>query len=251
MRARMEPAGMTVFVDPAGNLRGFYPASSGPAKSGNARRLIVGSHLDTVPHAGAFDGILGVALGIALIESVAGRRMDLEIEVIGFSEEEGVRFGAPFIGSLALIGEAGDELLARQDSAGIQVREAIAAFGLDPSRIGEAAGDAAGYLEFHIEQGPVLEDLGLPLGVVEAIAGQSRIEVVFTGRANHAGTTPMRLRRDALACAPEWICVVERAAHNASGLVSTLGRLGVSPCAGNVIPGTARARLYGRHAGDP
>ena len=245
LRAWMERAGMTVSIDPAGNLRGRYPASSG-----NTRRLMIASHLDTVPRAGPFDGILGVVLGVALVESLAGRRMNLEIEVIGFSEEEGVRFGVPFIGSLALIGEAGDELLARHDAAGMQVREAIAAFGLDPSRIGEAVGDAVGYLEFHIEQGPVLEDLDLPLGVVEAIAGQSRLDVVFEGKANHAGTTPMRLRRDALACAAEWIGAVELEAHTASGLVATVGRLDVSPGADNVIAGSASASLDVRHASD-
>jgi allantoate deiminase len=245
LRGWMESAGMTVSVDPAGNLRALYPA-----RTRDAKRLLIGSHLDTVPRAGAFDGILGVTLGLALVESLAGRRMNLEIEVIGFSEEEGVRFGAPFIGSLALIGEAGPELLARRDAAGKQVRDAIAAFGLDPARIGEAAQDALGYLEFHIEQGPVLEDLGLPLGVVDAIAGQSRLDVVFEGQANHAGTTPMGLRRDALACAAEWIGAVEREALDTPGLVATVGRLDVSPGAGNVIAGSVRASLDVRHPSD-
>jgi allantoate deiminase len=241
----MERAGMSVSVDHAGNLRGRYPSSSG-----DGRRLLIGSHLDTVPHAGAFDGVLGVVLGVALIELLAGRRLKLEIEVIGFSEEEGVRFGVPFIGSRALIGEASAELLARRDAAGASVAEAIAAFGLDPARIGEAAQDALGYLEFHIEQGPVLEDRNLPLGVVEAIAGQSRLDVVFEGKANHAGTTPMTLRRDALAGAAEWIGAVEREAHAVARLVATVGRLDVSPGAGNVIAGIARASLDIRHAID-
>jgi allantoate deiminase len=128
VRGWMERAGMTVSVDPAGNLRGLYPAGSA-----NAERVIIASHLDTVPRAGAFDGILGVMLGIALIEALDGRRMNFEIEVIGFSEEEGVRFGVPCIGSLALVGGADDALLARRDSAGITVRDAIAAFGLNPA----------------------------------------------------------------------------------------------------------------------
>jgi allantoate deiminase len=236
---------MTVSVDHAGNLRGLYPAGAV-----NAGRLIVASHLDTVPRAGAFDGILGVMLGIVLIEALDGRCMNFEIEVIGFSEEEGVRFGVPFIGSLAMVGDADDALLARQDSAGIAVKEAIVAFGLDPARVGEAATQALAYLEFHIEQGPVLEGLNLPLGIVEAIAGQSRLDVVFEGQANHAGTTPMALRRDALAGASEWIGEVEAEALATDGLVATVGQVHVSPGAGNVIAGTARASLDVRHSSD-
>ena len=167
-----------------------------------------------MPRAGAFDGILGVVLGVALVEILAGRRLTFEIEVVGFSEEEGVRFGVPFIGSRALVGDVDDELLARG------VGDAIAAFGLDPARINEAQAspDALGYLEFHIEQGPVLDSLNLPLGVVEAIVGQTRGDVIFEGRANHAGTTPMNLRQDALAGASEWIGAVEREACATSGL---------------------------------
>jgi allantoate deiminase len=171
LRGWMECAGMKVVTDHAGNLRGSY-SSAGPP-----RILFIGSHLDTVPRAGAFDGMLGVVIGVSLIELLGGRRLPFGIEVIGFSEEEGVRFGVPFIGSRALIGDADQDLLARCDAAGISIGEAISAFGLDPSRIGNAQiGDnAIGYVEFHIEQGPVLESLGLPLGVVEAICGQSRI----------------------------------------------------------------------------
>ena len=240
LRAWMEQAGMSVFTDHAGNLRGLYPSDRNPAP-----RLFIGSHLDTVPRAGAFDGILGVVLGVALIERLGGRRLPFAIEVIGFSEEEGVRFGVPFIGSRALIGDVDDQLLDR-------IGAAIAAFGLDPTRIGEAraSDDALGYLEFHIEQGPVLESLDLPLGIVEAIAGQSRFDVLFEGQANHAGTTPMNLRRDALAGAAEWITTVEREARAIPGAVATVGRLSVSPGAGNVIPATAGASLDVRHAQD-
>jgi allantoate deiminase len=240
LRAWMEQAGMSVFTDHAGNLRGLYPSDQNPAP-----RLFIGSHLDTVPRAGAFDGILGVVLGVALIERLGGRHLPFAIEVIGFSEEEGVRFGVPFIGSRALIGDVDHPLLGR-------IGAAIAAFGLDPTRIGEAraSDDALGYLEFHIEQGPVLESLDLPLGVVEAIAGQSRFDVLFEGQANHAGTTPMNLRRDALAGAAEWITTVEREARVIPGAVATVGRLSVSPGAGNVIPATAGASLDVRHAED-
>jgi allantoate deiminase len=244
VRGWMERSGMSVSTDHTGNLRGFYPGDQA-----SAPRLLIGSHLDTVPRAGAFDGILGVVMGAALIELLDGRRLGFGIEVIGFSEEEGVRFGVPFIGSRALIGEIDDALLARRDAAGISVREAIAAFGLDPSRIGEArASDSAfGYLEFHIEQGPVLESLNLPLGIVDAVSGQSRFDVLFEGRANHAGTTPMNLRRDALAGASEWIGAVEQAANAIPGAVATVGRVVVSPDAGNVIPGAVTASLDVRH----
>jgi allantoate deiminase len=184
-------------------------------------------------------------LGVSLVELLDGRRLPFSIEVIGFSEEEGVRFGVPFIGSRALIGDVDDRLLT-------MMADAIAAFGLDPSRIGEArAGDdALGYLEFHIEQGPVLESLGLPLGIVETIAGQSRLEVLVKGQANHAGTTPMNLRHDALAGAAEWIGAVEREARAVPGAVATIGRVNVSPGASNVIPGSAATSLDVRHPSD-
>jgi allantoate deiminase len=240
LRDWMERVGMSVVVDHAGNLRGFYPS-----ERPSAPRLFIGSHLDTVPRAGAFDGILGVVLGVALIERLDGRHLPFGIEVIGFSEEEGVRFGAPFIGSRALIGDIDDQLL-------VMIADAIAAFGLDPKRINEArAGDdSLGYLEFHIEQGPVLENLDLPLGIVETIAGQSRLDVFFEGHANHAGTTPMNLRHDALAGASEWIGAVEREARSIPGAVATVGRVNVSPGASNVIPGVATSSLDVRHAKD-
>jgi allantoate deiminase len=175
--------------------------------------------------------------------------MPFHIEVVAFSEEEGVRFGVPFIGSRALIGDIDDDLLETRDANGISIRDAIRAFGLDPTRIGEArVSGALGYFEFHIEQGPVLEELNLPLGVVDWIAGQTRSEVVFSGHAGHAGTTPMNLRRDALAGAAEWIAVVEREARAIAGLVATVGRLVVQPGAVNVIPGLVRASLDVRHA---
>jgi allantoate deiminase len=247
LRGWMERAGMSVITDHAGNLRGVYP-SARPS----APRLLIGSHLDTVPRAGAFDGILGVVLGVALVENLGGRQLPFAIEVIGFSEEEGVRFGVPFIGSRALIGDVDNELLARCDTSGISIRQAVAVFGLDPSRIDEArvSGDTLGYLEFHIEQGPVLESLNLPLGIVEAISGQSRLDVHFEGQANHAGTTPMNLRQDALAGAAEWMVTVEGEAGAVPGAVATVGRVNVSPGAGNVIPGSVTTSLDVRHVAD-
>jgi allantoate deiminase len=243
----MRDTGFEVSVDAIGNLRGCYRAGNS-----SAPRLFIGSHLDTVPHAGAFDGILGVVLGVSLVELLEERRLPFHIEVVGFSEEEGVRFGVPFLGSLALIGQLDDGHLECADHDGMTVGQAIRAFGLDPDAMAQAeiGPDAMGYLEFHIEQGPVLDSLDLPLGIVQTIVGQSRLEVDFHGKANHAGTTPMHLRQDALQGAAEWIAAVEREACATSGLVATVGRLDVFPGAGNVIAGSARASLDVRHAYD-
>ncbi len=245
--AWMEALGATVRVDAAGNLRGLYPG----AEPG-APRLLMGSHLDTVPNAGAYDGILGVVLAVALLEGLGGKRLPFAVEVVGFSEEEGVRFGVPFIGSRALVGRVDEELLERKDVRGISVGQAIQDFGLNPGEIRQSSLDdrTLAYLEFHIEQGPVLEKLGRPLGVVEAIAGQSRMEFTFVGRTNHAGTTPMDLRFDAVAAAAEWITVVEREARSLAGLVATVGAIEAKPGATNVIAGEARASLDVRHRED-
>ena len=243
----MKTLDMNVSVDAAGNLRGFYPASS-PA----APRILIGSHLDTVPNAGAFDGILGVVLAIGLVKSLDGSQLPFAIEVIGFSEEEGVRFGIPFIGSRALVGRVDEELLGRKDERGISVRKAIQDFGLNPNEIPRAAlrDDVLGYIEFHIEQGPVLEHLGWPLGIVEAIVGQNRLEFTFYGQSNHAGTTPMNLRHDALAAAAEWIVAVESLARRTPGIVATVGFVEAKPGAMNVIAGEVRTTLDIRHASD-
>ena len=245
VRAWMDRLGMSVTMDAAGNLRAFYDGRK-------ECRLLIGSHVDTVPHAGAYDGVLGVVLGLALIESLAGRRLAFGIEVVAFSEEEGVRFQTPFIGSKALIGALDQELLARKDMHGITVEQAIRAYGLDPAATGDARIDkrTIGYFEMHIEQGPVLESLNLPLGVVSGIVGQSRARVRFRGAANHAGTTPMHLRRDALAGAAQWILNVEQTAHGANGLVATAGTISVIPGAGNIVPGEASVSLDVRHSDD-
>ena len=243
----LEPLGATARVDAAGNLRALYAATETPAST-----LLIGSHLDTVPNAGAYDGILGVMLAVALLEALDGQRLPCAIEIIGFSEEEGVRFGVPFIGSRALVGRLDENLLDVRDANGITVRKAIEEFGLDPRNIAQASlqPDACAYLEFHIEQGPVLEKLGLPLAAVEAIAGQSRLEFTFVGRANHAGTTPMDLRYDAVAAAAEWITLVERHAKNTPGLVATVGSVQTKPGAGNIIAGEAHLTLDVRHRND-
>jgi allantoate deiminase len=240
----MEAAGMRAHIDAAGNLRGVYP--------GGPRRLLLGSHVDTVPNAGAFDGVLGVVLAIALVGALGGRSLPFSIEVVAFSEEEGVRFGVPFIGSRALAGTLDAELLSRRDAAGISVSEAIRQLGLHAAQVPEARVDEGvfAYIEFHIEQGPVLDSLGLPLGVVTSIAGQSRFTIHFHGQANHAGTTPMHLRRDALAAAARWISVVERHARATPGLVTTVGSVEIQPGASNIVPGAVRASLDVRHSED-
>jgi allantoate deiminase len=250
----MRAAGMAVHVDAAGNLRGLLPAATP-----DAPRLLIGSHLDTIADAGAFDGILGVVMGIALAEEMAEAArtspLPFAIEVIGFSEEESVRFAKPFLGSLALVGELDATTLARTDRAGISVADAIRNFGLDPSNLPADVvhPSAFAYLEFHIEQGPVLESEGLALGVADAIAGQTRMQLTFIGQSNHAGTTPMgSLRRDALAAAAQWVVEVERYANASSrgGLVATVGKVETGAGAGNVIAGEFIATLDVRHARD-
>jgi allantoate deiminase len=233
----MRQAGMQVSVDAVGNLRGVHRGRSG-------KRLAIGSHLDTVPNAGAFDGILGVVLGVALAETLNGSGP--AIEVIGFSEEEGVRFGIPFIGSRVVVGTLDETVLTTG------VLDAIRAFGSDPAHLPAArlSPETTACIEFHIEQGPVLESLGLPLGIVDGIVGQSRLILTFHGSANHAGTTPMSLRRDALVAAAEWIIQIEKMAANERGLVATVGSITAEPNATNVIPGVTRVSLDVRHACD-
>ncbi len=251
LRRRMESLGMAVSVDAVGNLRGLWQPPGADDKQ-LSKRLIVGSHIDTVPDAGAFDGVLGVTLALELAEIAQDLKLPLPIEIIAFSEEEGVRFAVPFIGSRAVAGRFDSALLEIKDRDGVTLEAAIRAFGLDPSRIGEAALDTniLGFFELHIEQGPVLESEGLSVAAVTSIVGQTRFALNFIGHANHAGTTPMRLRRDALAGAAEWISAVEALAQRTEGLVATVGRLDLEPNAGNVIPGVVRVGCEVRHAED-
>jgi allantoate deiminase len=246
-RDRMEAMDMTVRVDAVGNLRGLWQP---PNASG--KRLLMGSHIDTVPDAGAYDGVLGVVMALEWVQIAKDLKSPLAIEVIAFSEEEGVRFGVPFIGSRAVAGRFDHALLDTRDSEGITLADAIRAFGLDPADIRDALLDpgAIGFVEIHIEQGPLLEAEGLSLAVVTGILGQTRLSLEFTGNANHAGTTPMPLRRDALAAAAEWIMQVEALARATDGLVATVGKITVKPNAGNVVPSEAEVSLDLRHAND-
>ncbi len=252
LRAWMKRLGLASRVDAIGNLRGIY-AATGADVPRLAHRLLIASHIDTVPNAGAFDGVLGVLIALALVEALAGQRLPYDIEVVAFAEEEGVRFGIPFLGSRALVGDIDEELLQKKDPSGISIAEAVEHYGLSLAEMPAAAlhpGTFA-YLEFHIEQGPVLEDLGASLGIVQAIAGQSRYRLTFHGQANHAGTTPMRLRHDALSAAAEWVLAVEREASATPGLVATVGQIEAIPGASNVIPGEVRLSLDVRHSADP
>ena len=247
LRSRMTALGMSVTVDAVGNLRGIWqPAGT------SGQRLILGSHIDTVPDAGAFDGVLGVVLALEWVRIAQELDLQRPIEVIAFSEEEGVRFSVPFLGSRAVAGTFDLSLLAYQDTDGVRMDDAIQAFGLNPEKIPEAAlgDDALGFVEIHIEQGPLLEAENLPLAVVQGIVGQSRLGFRFSGQANHAGTTPMHLRRDAMAAAAEWMVAVEAAAREEDGLVATIGKISVQPNAGNVIPGVVELSLDVRHMSD-
>ncbi len=241
----IEQAGMAASVDAAGNLVGHLPGSDPEAGT-----LLLGSHLDTVRDAGAFDGPLGVLAAIACVARLRAEEVTLPfaVDVLGFSDEEGLRFGTAYLGSAAVAGTGAPALLDATDADGVTLRDALAAFGPgDASRRGERL---LGYCEVHIEQGPVLEARDAPVAVVEAIAGATRAEVTFTGRAGHAGTVPMAGRRDAACGLADFVLAVEAAGNATGGLVATVGQLAVRPGAGNVIPGGATASLDVRHAED-
>ena len=244
----MRQAGMAVRLDAAGNLVGHCEAARADGAT-----FLIGSHLDTVPDAGKYDGVLGVLLGVAAVQALGGRRLPFAIDVLGFCEEEGIRFRTPYLGSLAVCGRLDGAILERVDGNGVSLAEAQRRFGLDPARLADAAyppGKVLGYLEAHIEQGPALDTLQLPLGVVEAIVGQSRCWLRFVGEAGHAGTLPMELRRDALAAAAEFVLTVEGHARSVDGLRATVGSLAVEPDAANVVAGLVRLSLDVRHPQD-
>ncbi|MFD1722013.1 allantoate amidohydrolase [Amnibacterium endophyticum] len=238
----MRDAGLTVREDAAGNLVGRLEGMRPGLPA-----LLLGSHLDTVTDAGRYDGMLGVLLAIEVADRLRRRDAPLPfaLEVIGFTDEEGTRFGNALLGSRALAGRVGADWLATPDRAGVTVKEAMTAFGLDPARIGEAARrreDLVGYLEVHIEQGPHLLDAGRGLGVVTAIAGARRFALEVTGRAGHAGGTPYPRRRDALVAAAEIVVGIERIAIE-TGTIGTVGRIDALPGGVNQVPGVARFSL--------
>jgi allantoate deiminase len=246
----MREAGLAVREDAVGNLIGRAEG----AKAG-AKTLLLGSHLDSVRDAGRFDGPLGVLLPIVALTELRRRGVALPfaVEVVGFSEEEGVRFASAYLGSEGYTGRLKAKTLRLRDGAGVSVGDALKEWGGGKFSLPKAAhrrGELLGYVEVHIEQGPVLEAKQLAVGVVSAIAGQSRFKVTWTGQAGHAGTTPMGLRRDALSGAAEFALAVEKRARRAAGLVGTVGALTVSPGAANVIPGQVVHTLDVRHASD-
>jgi allantoate deiminase len=248
--AWMRDAGMTPRVDAAGNLIGRLETQGCDA----SRRVLLGSHLDTVIGAGRYDGILGVMVGLATAHAMrdAGANLPWALEVIGFSDEEGVRYGVPYLGSRALAGTLNATLLRTCDDDGVSISQALRDFGVEPLEIPHcaAAGNVVAYLEAHIEQGPLLELSGTPLGVVTAIAGQARLKVEWLGEGGHAGTVPMPGRSDAFTAACRWALAVERLALEAPGMVATVGRIDVDPNVPNCIPRRVRASLDIRHHED-
>ena len=234
----MRDAGMRAHLDSIGNVCGRYESEVAGSPC-----LTLGSHYDTVRDAGKWDGPLGLITAISCVGELhrTGKRLPFAIEVTGFADEEGVRFASTLLGSRAVAGTFDESVLGVKDSKGISLRDALSQFGLDPDRIGAAARTRAellAYLELHIEQGPVLEGLNLPVGVVTAISGATRLAARLTGMAGHAGTVPMPLRRDALAGAAECIVAIEEFCRSGqSGLVGTVGSINAMPGATNVIPG--------------
>ncbi|CAN5303255.1 allantoate amidohydrolase [soil metagenome] len=246
LRVWMKDAGLIVRVDDVGNMIGRRAAADR-----NAPIFIIASHIDSVPNGGLYDGPLGVMLGVATAKALREEPLPFHLDVIAFSEEEGVRYRAPFIGSKAIAGCLDVALLDRIDSAGVSMRQAIDCYGLNASAIPRCVYQhekIMGYLEAHIEQGPVLQRLGQPVGVVTTIAGQRRWRVVFDGRAAHAGTTPMSMRQDALVGAAALISFVNGYAKSQPGLVATVGSLHVQPGAINVVPDRVELTLEFRHA---
>jgi N-carbamoyl-L-amino-acid hydrolase len=246
----MRQAGLAAEIDAVGNVVGRYAADKR-----DARALIVGSHYDTVRNAGKYDGRLGILIALALAEELAQQRRKLpfHLDVIAFSEEEGVRFSSSFLGSSAIAGRFDRTLLDRRDADGHTLSQVMTEAGLEPDEIpslARRADELAGYLEVHIEQGPVLLQEGLPVGIVSAIAGSVRCKVAITGTAGHAGTVPMGQRHDAAAAAAELVLYVEKRCAQAPTLVGTVGELTVPDGAINIIPGRCELSLDIRAAAD-
>ena len=250
VRSWMEEAGMVVALDDAANLVG-HPRS--PSDDGSTPTVWLGSHLDTVPGGGRYDGALGVVMGIALADRIRrrGEGDSPPIGVVGLSEEEGVRFSRPYLGSAALAGRFDPAWLLDRDAGGVDMNTALQSFGCRPTNIDEAKFDPPGvsvFMEPHIEQGPVLRSLERPVGVVTAIAGQTRMLLRFGGSPAHAGTTPMTLRSDALVAASRFVVAVAEYAATIPDLRATVGRIEATPNVRNVVPGSAVVSLDVRHA---
>jgi allantoate deiminase len=246
----MREAGMTVRLDALGNVVGRYRAGgAGPLT------VMLGSHIDSVRDAGRFDGTLGVITAIEVVKAAfkSGKRFPFAIEVVAFGDEEGVRFPSTLGGAKALAGRFDINALDEVGEDGVSRRQALRSFGCDPLRLSEEAlspDRALGYVEVHIEQGPVLEKEGLPVGIVTAIDGVTRGTVEVVGVAGHAGTVPMPMRKDALAAAAEMLLAIEERARTRSNLVATIGKMEVPGSAANTIPGRTRFTLDVRSPSD-
>jgi allantoate deiminase len=241
--------GLEAKIDAAGNVVARYEG-----KRADAPALMLGSHIDTVGDAGLYDGNYGALAALAVVERLNARaeRLDHAIEIVAFGDEEGVRFRTTLTGSRALAGNYPQDVLDQKDAQGVLMRDALLAFGGDPERAGSIRRtDVAAFVEAHIEQGPALEAEGLPLGVVTAISGATRLEVVVDWLAGHAGATPMHLRQDALTAAAEMALAIEGRARSEPDLVATVGRLEVWPGATNVIPGHVQFSIDLRAPSDP
>jgi allantoate deiminase len=240
----MQQAGLQTHIDNIGNIRGKLLCSVPGAKT-----LVIASHIDTVFNAGKFDGPLGVLTGLAIIEQQIEHKKSLpfHIELIAFSDEEGCRFHTTFLGSKVVAGQFDNNLLDKKDATGNTLGDVIQAMGGNTSLLPQdaiTAGSWLGYFEIHIEQGPVLYEKDIPVGIVTAIAGQKRIALTFKGEAGHAGTVPMHMRNDALCAASEFILEVERfAASHMQQVVATVGTLNIPNAASNVIPGEVTCTL--------
>jgi hydantoinase/carbamoylase family amidase len=245
----MKAAGLETRTDNIGNIRGRLNVSSN-----NSRTFVIGSHIDTIINAGKFDGPLGVLMGLDLVEQLVVSKVSLpfNIELAGFCDEEGCRFHTTYLGSNAVSGSFDTAILNAKDERGITLKEVIDRNGgnvNDLSKDAIAKEDWLGYFEIHIEQGPVLYEKDVPVGIVTGIAGQRRVELKFKGEAGHAGTVPMYMRKDALACAAEFIMDVEEfAMSNRNELVATVGKLHIPYSASNVIPGEVICSLDLRSA---
>ncbi|MGK2861351.1 MAG: allantoate amidohydrolase [Chitinophagaceae bacterium] len=247
----MKEAGLQTRIDNIGNLRGILRSQYNKAKT-----FVIASHIDTVINAGRYDGPLGVMTGIDLLEQIINIKEEFpfHIELIAFCDEEGCRFHTTYLGSKVVAGLFEEALLETKDENGIYLREVISEIGGNKNRLKEdviAVDDWAGYFEIHIEQGPVLFNKNIPVAIVTAIAGQCRVGIIFKGEAGHAGTVPMDMRKDALACAAEFILATENyAEENKKNIVATIGKLHIINSAANVIPGEVICSLDLRSADD-
>ena len=250
----MRNAGMQVHTDAAGNIIGRLEGLDSGTETTNQPAMLIGSHLDTVRNAGRYDGMLGVVLPVVCLQHLSDNEIHLPypVEIVGFCDEEGVRFPSTLIGSRAIAGTLKPDVLDERDAENISVAEALQAFGASGSieTAARASSQLLGFIECHIEQGPVLEQEDLPVGIVTAISGASRFNITVKGKAGHAGTVPMSLRKDALAASCECILEIEKLCADLQDLVGTVGQINAMPGAGNVIPGEVEFSLDLRSSDD-